>query len=195
LISPAKKCRIQPMSYEIAINKAWEDLLKLEPAMYLSVKFLADEYSVDSGARKILSLSCNVPAKDFLAILILHYLAKEIKGLPAVANEWLTFRELSGVEGYLSAFNKRVIEPIIRKYGAKPEAILEALDRFPAKRIDQADIGIVLEVFAGVPALVLLWRGDDEFGAEANMLFDRSIIKIFCTEDIVVLAGFVASSL
>jgi len=183
------------MSYDAAINKAWDDLVKLKAKKTLSVKFLADEYTIDLESKKMLSLSCNALAKDFTAILILHYLVQKLKGLPGLTNEWLTFRELSGVEGYLAAFRKRAIEPIIRKYGNKPEAILDDLDRFPAKRVDQGDIGIVVEAFEGVPALIELWRKDEEFSPEANILFDKSVTKIFCTEDIVVLAGMIAASL
>lgn len=61
--------------------------------------------------------------------------------------------------------------------------------------MEQGDIGIVLEAFQGVPALITLWRGDEEFGPEVNMLFDKSITQIFCTEDIVVLAGIIASQI
>ncbi len=183
------------MSYDIAINKAWDELLKLMPDYNLSVKLLADEYSLDFNARKVSSLSCNVPAKDFTAILILHYLARKIKGLPALTGNWLTFKELSAVEGYQAAFRQRVIERIIRKYGKQPDALLSVLDRFPGKRVNQADVGIVLEVFEGVPALIELWRPDEEFGAEANILFDKSTTEIFCIEDIVVLAEFIASQL
>ncbi len=183
------------MSYEAALQKGWEELSKLNPGKNLSVKFLGDEYTVDFAEKKVLSLSCNVAAKDFTAILILHYLAHKLKGLPALTGEWKTFKELSGVEGYYSAFRNRAIDPIIRKYGSHPEGLLTALERLPVKRVDQGDVGIVLEAFAGVPVLITLWRSDEEFGPEANMLFDKSIAQIFCTEDIVVLAGFVASLL
>jgi hypothetical protein len=40
-----------------------------------------------------------------------------------------------------------------------------------------------------------LWRGDEEFGPEANLLFDRSITEIFCTEDVVITAEIVASTI
>ncbi len=150
---------------------------------------------MDVGGKRALSLSCNIPAKDFTAILILHYLAHKLKGIPFLTGEWLSFKELSGVEGYAAAFRSRAIEPIIRKYGAHPEGILSVLDRLPGKKIDQGDVGIVLEAFEGVPVMITLWRGDEEFGPEVNMLFDKSINRIFCTEDIVVLAGFVASQL
>lgn len=92
------------MGYDVALNKAWDDLVKLKPDKPMSVKFLADEYTLDLVGRKVLSLSCNAPAKDFTTILILHYLAQKLKGLPQLTNEWLSFRELSGVEGYLAAF-------------------------------------------------------------------------------------------
>jgi hypothetical protein len=183
------------MGYGVAINKAWDELAKLKPAANHTVKFLADEYSINSEEKKVVSLSCNVAAKDFNAILILHYLAQKLKGLPELTAEWLTFREFSGIEGYSEAFRKRAIEPIIRKYGSKPEGLFIAIERLPGKRVEGADAAIVLEVFPGVPALVKLWRQDDEFGPDANMLFDSSIKDIFCTEDIVVLASIVAGNL
>lgn len=183
------------MGYEAAIDKAWDDLAKLNPEKIISVKFLADEYTVDLSQKKVISLACNALAKDFTIILILHYLTHRLKGLTTLTGEWVSFKELAGVEGYYPAFRKRAIEPIIRKYGSNPEAILAVLERLPGKRVNQGDIGIALEVFAEVPALVILWRGDEEFGPEVNMLFDKSIKDIFCTEDIVVLAGFIASQI
>jgi len=183
------------MGYSAAINKAWEDLAALNISQVFSIRFLADEYSVDHQQRAVSSLSCNVPAKDFVAVLILHYLIQKIKGLPELASEWAGFKEVSAIEGYYPAFKKRAIEPIVRKYGANPEGVLSVLERLPAKRINQGDIGIVVEAFEKVPALITLWRGDEEFGPEANVLFDRSITRIFCAEDIVVLAGLIASQI
>ena len=39
-----------------------------------------------------------------------------------------------------------------------------------------------------VPLFITLWKGDDEFGPETNVLFDRSIIDIFPTANITVLS-------
>ena len=156
---------------------------------------MADEYSVDIKAGKILSLSCNVPAKDFVSILVLHYLAQRLKGLPELSGQWLTFREFSGVEGYYDAYHKRCIEPVIGKYGKNPDAIKGVLSRLPGKLSDGGDVSIVVEAFVNVPVLVKLWKPDAEFGPDANMYFDASIKNIFCTEDIVVLAQLVAGQL
>jgi hypothetical protein len=167
------------MSYDVAIDKAWTELEKMHPPAQFTVRFLDDEYSVDVPAKKILSLSCNVPAKDFTVIIILHYLAKSFKGLPVPAGEWLTFREFSGIEGYYDAFKRRCIDPIIRRgVSAKSD-----------------DASRVLYAFDGVPVLIKFWKADAEFGPDANIFFDKSITQIFCTEDIVVLAGLAASKL
>ncbi|MCX5697961.1 MAG: DUF3786 domain-containing protein [Candidatus Omnitrophica bacterium] len=183
------------MGYEVAINKAWEELSQYNIGKDTAVRFLGDEYSLEQEKKKVISLACNVPAKDFTAILILHYLAQKAKGLPALTGEWVSFKEMSGVEGYAAAFRKRAIEPVIRKYGSRPDGILSVLDRLPGKKVDQGDIGIVLEAFKDIPVLVTLWKPDDEFGPEANMLFDRNISQVFCIEDVVVMAGLVAGSL
>ena len=183
------------MSYAAALDKSWKELEGLKAGDSFLVKFLADEYSVDCKARKVISLSCNICAKDHAAILVLHYLASKIKGLPAPSKEWLSFKELAGGEQYYPAFRKRAIEPIIRKYGNNPAGIFSVEGRLPAKRAEGADAAVVLEVFEGVPVLVKLWAGDDEFGPEANMLFDKSISVIFCTEDVAVLGGFIAANI
>jgi len=181
------------MGYEAALKKSWDEFLALECGHSLSVRFLTDEYAVQPGERKILGLACNVPAKDFTVILILHYLVRKIKGLPPVSGVWLPFREVAGIEGYYAAFKKRSIEPIIRKYGNNPAALLAAAERFGARRFEGEGSSVIIDMFEGVPVLIKLWPADDEFGPDANIFFDSSIAGIFPIEDIVVLAGIIAA--
>jgi hypothetical protein len=183
------------MGYEAALGKAWDELAKLNPGKDLSIKFLSDEYSLDLSNRKVISLSCNIPAKDFTAVLILHYLNKRLSGLPHSTGEWLSFKELEAGEIYYPAFRKRAIEPLIRKYGGSPKELFSVLERLPGERAGQADAGIIIEALPGVRVMIIIWRGDEEFGPEANMLFDKNIAGIFCSEDIAVLAGFIAAKI
>jgi hypothetical protein len=180
------------MGYNTALSKAWSDLGNPERDRSLSVRFLSDEYAVDLENKRVLSVSCNVPAKDYISILLLHYLKQKSTGLPRLNGEWVSFMQLEGGQGYYPAFKKRVIEPILRKYGPKPEGILELIGRFKAKSVQLADASVVLDVFDGVPLLITMWRADEDFAPEANVLFDESIKDIFCTEDIVIMAEFVA---
>ena len=182
------------MGYAVALSKAWQELEDHSGNKHIRVRFLADEYTVDLENKRILSSSCNVAAKDWITILILHYLKQKMQGLPLLSSQWLSFRELAGGKEYFPVFKKRVIDVIARKYGCKPDALLGLTERFKAKASQLADVSVVVEVFDGVEVLIALWRGDDEFGPEANILFDESIKNIFCTEDIVVLAEFIAHS-
>jgi hypothetical protein len=183
------------MGNEAALKKGWGDLAFLKAPKHLTVKFMADEYGLDLENKRILSFSCNAPAKDFLSILILHYAAQELKGLEPLIGQWVTFRELSGIQGYYQAFHQRSIDPIIRKYGKSPDALKDVLGRLPARLSDGGDVSVEVQAFPGVPVLIKLWKADSEFGPDANLYFDASIKNIFCIEDIVVLAQLTAGQL
>ena len=183
------------MEYQVALLKAWENLQKSAQNTQYSLPFLNDTYSVDLEKRTVFCESCNVGAKPFYSIIILHYLAKRETHLEVATGEWMSFKELPGGQGYYSNFKKRVLEVIVRKYRDQPDALLNLSERFSTRKEDLADSSIVLNVAQGVSVLINFWRGDDEFGPEANVLFDKNISKIFCTEDIVVLAEIIAHSI
>lgn len=176
--------------YTDALSKAWSDLSKISPEKGYSLRLLADEYNIDLENRRILSGSA--APKNYISILLLHYLIRRLGGLPQIKGEWISFKQLPGGQGYFPNFKKRVIDIILQKYGARPEGLLKLVERFPAKRARLADISIVLEILERVPVLINFWRGDSEFGPAANILFDQGISAIFCTEDIVVLAEVLA---
>lgn len=135
---------------------------------------------------------CGQPAKDFVSILVLHYLRKKLEGLPVVSGAWISFKELESGEAYYPAFRRRSIDLVVRKYGADPAAVAAVCARMPsARKTEQGDAGVIVEAFAGVPVQVIVWAGDEEFPPDATILFDRTIGSIFCTEDVAVLAGFV----
>lgn len=183
------------MGYQVALAKAWSDLANLAQEADYSVRFLADNYAISVKHKRLSLQSCDIPVKTHLSILILHYLIRKLKGLPLVKGEWVSFKELSGGQGYYPVFQKRVIDPIQSKYRTGPEALLESSGRFKAKRAELADVSVILDVLDSVPILITFWRGDEEFGPQANVLFDKSISEILCTEDIVVLAEIVAYSI
>jgi len=184
------------MSYKIALDKAWVRLNEIiGEEKRTKVKLLADEYDIDIVKRQILSLACNVPPHDHIAIIILHYLIQKLKGLPKATGEWISFKDLPGGQGYFDAFKKRALNPVMRKYGENPQALNRCLDRLPGKKIQYGDVGIALEAFREVPVLVTIWGKDEEFSAEANILFDRSIKEIFCTEDVAVLSDIISRNI
>ena len=166
------------MSYQEALAKAWLDLEEVTKDKKFSLRLLSDTYEIDAEENRILSLSCNAQAQDHVSILLLHYLAKKIKGLPPASGEWISFRELDGGEGYFAAFKKRVIERISRKHGKNPEGLFTLAKRFAAQKSDMVANGLIIDVLDQVPVLITLEPADEEFGPEANVLFDKNIKDI-----------------
>jgi len=178
------------MGYEASLKKAWDSLQGSEKK---TVWFLNDRYEVDFSKKTIFSLSCNVEAKDYYKILCLHYLANEGEAPDIEGDDWISFKEMDGGEIYFPAFRKRAIEPILRKYGDDPAAILDRARALDAEKIETGSAAISIRVFPKVKAGIILWSKDEEFGADCNMLFNRGIKAILPTEDVAVLGGIIAS--
>jgi hypothetical protein len=130
-----------------------------------------------------------------LKILILHYLAGRAKGSHAPAGEWISFKEIEGGEIYYPAFREGAITPILRKYGKAPERLVDAAERLGGRRIAGGDCAIEITAFDNIRVKVIIWKGDEEFGPDAAILFDKNITDIFTMEDIVVLSRLIAHSL
>lgn len=181
------------MSYTQALEKAWKAVAALTKERRFSVKFLSDTYDVDLESNRVISASCKGCAKDHVTIIVLHYLARKLKlgKLPELSGEWIDFNQLEGGEGYYPTFRKRTIDCIVQKYGADPEALLTAARRMNARKAELGDVSIIIYPFDEVGILVKMSKADEEFAPDANILFDRNISGIFCTEDIVVITEMI----
>jgi len=185
------------MTYAPALEKAWKDISLVTSERLFSAKLLSDTYDIDLEKKTVMSASCNVTAKDYTTIILLHYLAQKLalKMLPAPAGEWIDFNQLEGGEAYYPTFRKRTIDRVINKYGQKPEELVKATQRFQSRPGPVGDVSVIIYPFEEVGILIKMSKADEEFGPDANILFDRNISKIFCTEDIVVLTEIVVHQL
>ncbi len=123
-------------------------------------------------------------------VLILHYLNGATG--PRVRNEWIAYQEIPDGKFYLDAFHRRAKDPMVKAFGDQPELLLRlAREAYGARPSDQGDVSVVIQAFPNVPVALIMWRGDDEFPAEGNILFDRSISDILSAEDIAWLAGMI----
>ncbi len=191
--------------YEPALELAWDKLaeadlsktasdglLHLDSTGRIIVPFLADRYIVDVGARKVFFES-GPELYPFLTVLILHYLVG-VDERP-LAGEWISFREFEGGDVYIAAFTNRTLIPLKNAFGERPELLVPAAQPLGAERLDFGDVGLSVPVFPKVPLAVIVWRGDDEFPPEANVLFDKTANSILDTEDLAICGAFTVSKL
>ena len=122
-------------------------------------------------------------------VLILHYLmAAET---PDLNGQWVSYREIPGASFYFGAFVKRAVDPLKKVFGQNISGFARAAEKLQARKIENGDAGFEFRMFPAVPLQLILWEGDDEFPAEANILFDKTIGRILSPEDVAWLAGMV----
>jgi hypothetical protein len=120
-------------------------------------------------------------------ILILHYMGSS--ALPLSTGNWVSYREIPGASFYFSAFVKRAIDPLKKVFGQNAAALSRAAEILGGETIDAGDVGYEFRLFPNLPVRLILWVGDDEFPAEAGIVFDESVKEILSPEDIAWLAG------
>jgi len=118
-------------------------------------------------------------------ILILHYLT-QAKGTPA-SSKMITYKELPEGASYFPTFFKRTIKPLVDHFGQEPQRLMGAAEKLGGQKADYGDVAVTINAFSRVPITLVLWRGDEEFSPEGNILFDSTISDYLPTEDINVL--------
>jgi hypothetical protein len=136
-------------------------------------------------------LGAEIPIQQ--QILFLHYLcgAWSSKGAKTIG-EWISFQEIPDGRFYMDAFQRRAKTPMVMTFGENPDLLLKvAMECSAAEPFDQGDVSVVVRALPLVPIALILWKGDEEFPPEGNILFDRSIIGILSAEDVAWLSGMV----
>jgi hypothetical protein len=126
-------------------------------------------------------------------ILYLHYLCGALSSSGAKATgEWISFQEIPDGRFYMDAFQRRAKNPMVMTFGENPGLLLKvATELYGAAPFNQGDVSVVVRALPLVPIALILWKGDEEFPPEGNVLFDRSVIGILSAEDIAWLSGMV----
>ncbi len=122
--------------------------------------------------------SAQVPLQE--QVLLLHYLQGS---RPLLEGRWVAYREIPGAGFYFGAFAKRAMEPLKKVFGQNVAALKMAAEKLNAKPLETGDAGFQLDVLPFAPIQIIVWEGDDEFPAEANILFDASIGNYLSPED------------
>ena len=191
--------------YEDALRIAWETLRRRDPAEVAShglveldeagrikVLFLGDSYFIDVDSQKVL-FENGFEVYPFLSVLLLHYLVG-VSGT-SLAGEWIPFREFEGGTAYIGSFSDRSLAPLKKAFGDRPDHLVPAGEPLGAEPLELGDVGVRVPVFPKVPLAVILWRGDDEFPPEVNILYDKTANSILHTEDLAICGALTVSKL
>lgn len=102
---------------------------------------------------------------------------------------WVPFRDVPGAGPYGPAFQRGNLEPLAATFAGHTEALRQAVLDLGGTLLPQGDVGFQLSAFACIPMQFYFWDGDDEFPAQANILFDSGVGRFIHVESTVTLAS------
>jgi hypothetical protein len=153
----------------------------------LSVPFLTRTYRVAYPG--FIFTDANDPAAQTPLqeqVLLLHYL----QGCqPRLSGRWIAYREIPGAGFYFGAFVKRAVDPLKKVFGQNLAGFRKATGMLGGVALDEGTTGFRLDVLPYAPLQVIVWEGDEEFPAEANILFDATAGEYLSPEDAAWLAS------
>ena len=151
--------------------------------------YLNRRYLINHSSGEVKNMTDNSDIAPHLQIIFLHYLTRA-DGI-ALCNYWITFKELPGGEIYKEPFRKKAIAPLLRYFNSQPERFVEVGLTLSGQKSDYGDLSLLMHPFPRVPLVLVLWKGDDEFSASANILYDASAAHYLPTEDYSLLPGLI----
>jgi hypothetical protein len=150
----------------------------------ISLKYLNRIYRVKLP--EIIVSSGKEPVELRDKILILHYLTIA-KGTP-LAENLITYQELEEGAAYYPSFFKRTIKPLIDFFGPYPEKLKQYSAELGSHYVKYGDFAVTIPAFRYIPITLVLWKGDDEFPPNGNILFDSTILDYLSVEDVNILS-------
>ena len=129
---------------------------------------------------------------DSARILLLRYLQLAHPTPPD--GTYVSFRDMPGGDLYFQPFQGRCIFRLLGKYGRRIDVFRSVLASMGAQKIEYADACYDVELFDGLFVRFILWEGDDEFPASAQILFSFNFRNAFETYDLAEIGGLCISA-
>ncbi|MDQ1301115.1 MAG: hypothetical protein QG637_1036, partial [Chloroflexota bacterium] len=128
-----------------------------------------------------------------IQIVLLHYLLTA-DGTPP-AERWLAFRELPDGLFYAQAFAGHAEGLLAEKFGADLARFKQVAEALGGQPLGLADTAYRFPAFPRLAVAALLWEGDEDFPAQARILFDAHAGHYLPTEDLAGIGDWLAHRL
>ena len=151
----------------------------------LLVRYFIWDVEID-GATGEMTAPIDLQLYDEMNIFTLLWYCKEGA---ARAGEFVPFDRLTHAAPYGPAFRRGNLETLAASFAGRPEALERALLALGGRKLPTGDVGYEIDVFPDFPMRVLFWDADDEFPAQANLLFDQACTDFIHVESVVTIAS------
>lgn len=152
------------------------------------ITYYEQEYRLDQQDGS-LTFSCDpgrrAPFNTAMSIYTLFYYAKPDA---SVCGQFVPFREVKRAAPFDPAFQRTIVAPFCKRFNDHTGLLRRSCEILGGRPVKRGDVGYVIHAFEWMPVMMIFWDGDDEFDAQATLLFDANITD-FIHEESVVLIG------
>ena len=135
---------------------------------------LEREYEINAARCEIIPLSRDEkPVSVELGLLLLFYLMQG-KDIP-LKGKWVGENDLTGGAMFFRGPHAIRNDEVAKEFGRNIEGFRKACRDLGGEPVDFGDAAFRFKVLPRIPALVVLWRADDEFKATAKLLMDETV--------------------
>jgi len=160
-------------------------------AGHILLPYFETRLTVDLEDRKVLMQGKE--ADETSSILALHYLAG--CGTEAPQGNLVSFNQAEGGEAYYEAFKQRTVDRLAQEFGDTPNSLVRAGGKIGGMDRELGSASIEVRVFPKLWVTLIVWQGDEEIPASANVLFDSMALQILPTEDLAVIGSLTVARL
>lgn len=190
-------------AYQIALERAREELGQLDPhdviarsgARYIAenqgrgffeLPFIGENYTIGYPDSIVHQPNGTIEENVITQILLLHYLLHADGKMPA--DKWIAFREMLDGQMYDGVFKQRTCMPLARTFGSDLERFKKVARLHHGIPLTFGDGSYLFEVLPHLRLAIVLYLADEEFAANANVLFDAAAEHQLPIEDLIVLS-------
>lgn len=116
---------------------------------------------------------------------VFHYAIE----VPVASGKLVPFRQVKRVYPFERAYQQTILKGFQDTFTGKVPSLITACEKLNGTKLPQGDAGYTIPVFPFLNIAVLFWDADDEFEAQANMLFDSEITSFMHEENVVGVAS------
>jgi hypothetical protein len=153
----------------------------------LRLEFMRREYVIDQAEWTITRADDGGVPPSIMQSLILTYLYSS-DGTPPT-DRWVGFRELPNGLFYAQAFQGYTGAALVRDLGGSIERFKLASEKLQGAALPIGDAGYAFQALPRLKLAVLMWSSDDEFPAQAQVLFQATAPHYLITDGLAIIGS------
>ena len=157
------------------------------PAGHYCVPVWGDDYCVYPRRSKVESGRRPGPkGYDYFSLVTIHYLLRAKAVEPS--GQWVSEKDIPGGAAFFRGPHQVPTQTMTTRFENDLEAFRSRCLELQGRPLDMADGAYGFDITPRIPAAVLYWIGDEDFAAEAKILYDDSISEHLALDAIYALA-------